>query len=388
MKKDLFLWLSLSIFLSLSLPLWGCSQPGAPPQSTNTPSATLKPGISQTSAGGWQAEWDKAVAAARKEGSIIVYTGAGPELRAIVAPVLEQKYGIKMELISGRGGAITEKLIRERRAGIYMADVYISGATTSITTLKPAGVFDVIEPYVILPEALDPKAWFGGGIQYIDKERYILRTSAYPSSSLVINTDFTKPEEIGSYRDLLNPKFKGKIVINDPTTSGAGGKFFGLVGSKIMGFDFMRELAKQEPQINRDERLQTEWLARGKSLVLIGPATGTISEFTKAGVPLRYITPSEGAYLTSGYGTMSLINKAKNPNSAKVFINWILTQEGSTLLAKGIAAQSARLDVPTDFLDSTRVRDPQMKYISGDDEEYLIKEPEYYIVAREIFGIK
>jgi len=384
MEKELILWLSLS----LSIFLWGCSQPGAPPQPANTPSTTPKPDISRPAPGGWQAEWEKAIAEAKKEGSLIVYTGAGPELRAMVAPVLEQKYGIKIELISGRGSAITEKLLRERRAGIYLGDIYISGATTSITVLKPAGVFDVIEPYVILPEALEPKAWYGGGIQYIDKERYILRTSAYPSSSLVINLDYTKPGEIGSYRDLLNPKFKGKIVLNDPTTGGAGGKFFGLVGSKIMGFDFMRELAKQEPQINRDERLQTEWLARGKSLVLIGPATGTISEFTKAGVPLRYITPSEGAYLTSGYGTMSLINKAKNPNAAKVFINWILTQEGSTLLAKGIAAQSARLDVPSDFLDSTRVRDPQAKYISGDDEEYLMKEPEYYIVAREIFGIK
>lgn len=370
-----------SLWFSLALLLWGCSLPGISPG----PVATQQI-VSQPSTGGWQAEWEKAVAEAKKEGSLIVYSGAGPELRVMVAPLLEQKYGIKMELISGMGSAISAKLLRERKAGIYLGDIYISGATTSITTLKPGGVFDVIEPYVILPEALEPKSWYGGGIRYIDKEHYILQTSAYPSSSLVINLDYTKPEEISSYRDLLNPKFKGKIVLTDPTTGGSGGKFFGIVGSKIMGFDFMRELAKQEPQISRDGRLQTEWLARGKSLIQIGPYSEVIAEFQKTGIPLKYVVPSEGTYLTSGYGTMSLINKARNPNAAKVFINWILTQEGSTLLAKGIGAQSARVDVPTDFLDSARIRDPQTKYISGDDEEYLMKEPEYYILAREIFA--
>lgn len=292
-----------------------------------------------------------------------------------------------MTLISARGGEISERLIRERRSGIFLADVYFGGATTSITSLKPAKVFDPIEPQLILPEVLDPKAWYKeGGMPFIDKEHYIIQTNANPFGSIVINLDYTKPEDLKSYRDLLNPKFKGKIVLNDPTVAGAGGKFFGLVGSRIMGFDFMRELAKQEPEINRDERLQTEWLARGKVLVLIGPASGIVAEFQKAGVPLRFHIPSEGAYLTSGYGTMSLINQSPHPNAAKLFINWLLTREGSTLLSKAIAFQSSRVDVPIDHLDPAIIRDPKMKYITGDDEEYLLKEPEYRQLARQIFN--
>lgn len=378
--------LIFAIFMAFFALACASSDTGGQPD--GTPLLTLSQGKSKPPAGGWQVEWEKAQAEARKDSKVIIYTGAGPEVRSIIGPALQKKFGIDIELISGRGTAITEKLLRERRAGIYMADLYISGATTSITTLKPNGVFDKIEPYVFLPDAVDPKAWYGGSIYYIDKDKFILRTSAYPSSSLVINSDNVKLDEIKSYRDLLNPKFKGKIVLNDPTTGGGGGKFFGLVGSKIMGFDFMRELAKQDPQIQTDERLQTEWLARGKALVLIGPASAVIAEFQKAGVPLRYVTPSEGTYLTSGYGTMSLINRAPHLAASKVFINWILTQEGSDLLARALGAQSGRLDVAADFLDSTRVRDPGAKYISGDDEEYLIKEADYHVLAKEIFNVK
>ena len=381
MKKSILL---LFIIAYLAIIFWACSSPVSIPEVKNQISATPQPDVSREP---WQQEWDRIMSGARKEGSVIVFSSAGPELRANLAPTLESKYGIQMTLITARGGEISERLVRERRSGIFLADIYLGGATTSITSLKPAKVFDPIEPQIILPEVLDPKAWYKeGGIPFIDKERYILQTNATPIGILVINLDYTKPEDIKSYRDLLNPRFKGKIVLNDPTVAGAGGKFFGLVGSKIMGFDFMKELANQEPEINRDERLQTEWLARGKVLVLIGPASGIVTEFQKAGIPLRFHTPSEGSYLASGYGTMSLINQATHPNAARLFINWVLTREGSTLLSKSFGFQSARIDVPTDFLDPTNVRNPQMQYIKGDDEEYLLKEPEYRELAKQIFN--
>lgn len=333
----------------------------------------------------WEIEWEKVIEAAKKEGSLVLYSTAGSEVRAAIAIAFRKKYGVQVEAVGARGGEISQKIMSERRAGLYFADVYTGGTTTVTTELKPAGVIDPLEPALILPEVKDPKAWWEGQLPWVDKDHYLIAFTLYPSTTYAINTTLVRAEELKSYKDLLNPKWKGKLVMNDPTLPGAANRWFGGV-SQAMGLDFMRELARQEPVILRDQRLQVEWLAHGKYPISIAPDTSAMASFQKAGAPVSYVTPVEGSIMTSGHGNICLINKAPHPNAARLFINWLLTKEGQTVFSRAILNPSARLDVPTDFVDPEKMRVQGVKYYNSENEEFLLAGPERMKVARDIFG--
>lgn len=370
------------VFLVALLALNGCVREVAEPvkEKQATP-APVKSGAASES------DWQKLVDAAKKEGVLSLYTIAGPETRIDIAKAFKDKFGINTEFVSGRGGELAEKLLTERRAGLYLADITIGGGTTPITQLKPEGVLSSVKQTFILPEVLDLTKWFQGKHWWVDKEgTYVLGFTLFTSPYVLINTDLVKEEELKSYRGLLNPKWKDKIIINDPSIAGTGARFFGVVGAKIMGYDFMRELAKQNPMITRDRRLQVESVARGKYPIGLGAESVSISEFRSAGAPIKDHMPSEGSGLVSGSGNLSLIERAPHPNAAKLFINWFLTKEGQTLWSKSLLNPSARIDVPTDHVDPVRVPSQGQTYFMSDAEEFLLEQPDHMKVSREIFG--
>jgi len=204
---------------------------------------------------------------------------------------------------------------------------------------------------------------------------------------LSVNTDLVKPGEIKSYKDLLNPKWKGRIIMNDPTVGGAGSRWFAVVADQFMGLDYMRSLASQEPVITREQRLQVESLARGKYAIAIGMQPDIQAEFVKYGSPIKTVVPEEGGWLGGGPGLIGYFDRAPHPNAAKIFANWFLSKEGQTLYSKTALAESARLDVPNDHIAREDRRIPGVKYFIGDDEDFLIKKTEYeHKWAKEIFG--
>ncbi len=338
----------------------------------------------------WEVEWGKVLEGAKKEGSVVIYISAGAELRTTLGQAFKNKYGIPVEGLSGRGSELGEKVSREQSAGLFLGDVLVGATTSVINTLKPGGNVDSLKPALILPELTEPalikKTWWSGELLWVDREqRYMLAHAAYPSAPLAINTQLVKPEEIKSFRDLLNPKWKGKIAMNDPTVAGSGLTTFRVTADK-MGGDYMRELAKQEPIIVRDQRLLNEWLAHGKYTMVIGPDTPAITTLMQAGAPLRTLTPAEGSHLTGGYATVALLRKSPHPNAAKIFTNWLLGVEAQTLWSKTLGTQSAREDVPTDFVDPEKLRRPGVSYFWTYREEWLLAQDEGIKIAKEIFG--
>ncbi len=375
--------------LVLSL-VWACSPQQVPlskKEPTATPALAKEAAVPRAvTAQPWERSWEELVTKAKKEGSVVVFSGAGPRVRQGLAPRLYERFGIRMEFITARGAQLSEKVTRERQAGIYSMDVMASGATQMVAVLKPKGFLDPLEPELLLPEVTDPKVWFKGELHFIDKERQVLSFTSYPNAPLGINTELVKPGVIKSYKDLLDPKWKGKLLMTDPSVGGTATKWFGVVGSKVMGWDFMRQIARQEPMIISDLRIGLEWLARGKYPILIAPHSPTMQEFREAGAPVADFTPEEGTYLTSGSGNVCLMNRAPHPNAARLFVNWLLTKEAGELWQRTMGQQSARLDVPADYMGSGEVRQPGVKYMIGDNEELLLAEPEYQKLAKEIFG--
>jgi len=300
----------------------------------------------------WQQEWEKVLAAAKKEGTVAVIGVAGRQLQDTLTLPFEKKYGIKVEYVAGRGSEIGPKLKTERDAGKFLWDVTVSGPATSLTVMLPGGMIDPIEPALLLPEVKDPKYWRGGQIEYVDAGKRILLMMLTQRGTLAVNPKVVKPDSITSYKDLLNPKFKQKILIDDPTMAGPGQAtftFFYL--HPELGPNFIRALAKQEPTVSKDWNQELEGVAKEKFLVLIGVFDAFVEERIAAGVPVAIIDPrkiKEGSDINSTAGTLSIFNRAPHPNAAKVYINWVLSKEVQTDFARLNSNISTRLDVPTD----------------------------------------
>lgn len=363
----IFIVISLLLVVLVSLVACTPQQKQVSPPPGSTPVATPGPGQPREK---WEMDWDKALQEGKKEGKVVIYSTGGGEVR-ILATAFQKKYGIAVESIIGRGAEVTARLSSERKAGLYLVDLYMGGSGTAIVDWKGMGALAPIEPILILPEVLKPDVWYTGKIIFLDKEKLVLKGLAYASVPLAINTNLVRLDEIKAYKDLLNPKWKGKIVMNDPTTRGTGGKTAATVGLELVGWDFMEALAKQEPVIVRDQRLQIEWLAQGKYAIAFAPLTTPLADFIKAGAPIKELTPAEGSHYTGGVGNIALVDRAPHLNATKIFVNWYLSREGQTLMSQETLNPSARLDVSTAGMDESRILRPDVKYVDSDSEEFL-----------------
>src|SRR5262249_42723505 len=169
----------------------------------------------------WQEEWEKTLEAARKEGQVTVYISGYEE----ILPEFQKEYPeIKVVPTTGRGSQIGQKLLAERRAEKYLADVVNAGGVTTYQQLFSAKVFDPIKPALLLPEITDVSKWYQGKHHYSDPENlYIfdyVATATYGAISY--NTKLVNAKDFKSYWDLLAPKWKGKIISRDIRVSGPG----------------------------------------------------------------------------------------------------------------------------------------------------------------------
>lgn len=377
----------IAIVLTLALLLSACGRP-AETGPTAAPPAAKSPGAVTKAA--WEQKWDETLAAAKAEGTVTIYSSNTPETRQKVGEAMKAKFGIQVEWVTGGGSnELVQKILAERNAKLYNADAMIGGTMSAMNFLKPAGALEPLEPYFILPEVTDTTKWFQGKLWWVDKEKTHLAYAAIAMPGIVINTDMVKREEMASYRDLLNPKWKGKILMDDPSTGGPGNSWVTAIGYNILDNSFLEELAKQEPFFHTEKRTEHEWISRGKYPVLVGGSTDTLFELKSAGISnLDSISPREGTWLSQSNGAISMINKAPHPNAARVLFNWILSSEGQAVVCRGQGLQSARIDVPTDWVDTFSLRQPGVKYADAINLESQLKKSEYATLAKKIFDVK
>jgi len=196
-----------------------------------------------------------------------------------------------------------------------------------------------------------------------------------------------KPEEIKSYKDLLNPRYKGKMVIDDPRNAGPGQAtftFFYL--HPELGPDFIKALARQELAVFRDYRQELDGIAKGKFLILIGTSDIIAEERMKQGLPIAILDPrqlAEKSDVSPGSGAVGALNRPRHPNAARAYLNWLLSKEGQALFSRTLGYISARLDVPTDH---SPWRVPIPGAIKTYTQEAIDIKDNLLNLLREIFG--
>jgi iron(III) transport system substrate-binding protein len=294
------------------------------------------------------AEWDKTVEAAQREGRVVVSVPTSAELRKEFESGFQKKFsGIELELSVARGASNINKIVEEQKAGVYNIDLHIGGTTSIVTGLLVPNLLEPIPPSMLLPEVSDPKNWWGGHIWVDNAKQYIYSFTAYMTETVWYNSTLVRPEEIVSWDNLLDPKWKGKIAILDPRTPGSGESTWAFL-LKIKGESFLSKLAAQEMMVGRNLRQLGEAVARGKAAISIGVSYYTYLPFIKAGLPVRSLSNiKEGYYAATGSGNFAIIKNAPHPNASKVFVNWLLSKEGQTVFTKAMGQPTRRFDVDT-----------------------------------------
>lgn len=382
MKKR-FLLVPLGI---VTLWLYGCAQQELP-SATSTPSQPMGE-VQLENREGWQSEWQGFVKAAKREGRVVVYGGTTTRGLKDASPLLREKFGIELDMTIGQGAQLSRKFLQEKAAGVNVADILMLGPNSMIGSVKPAGVTVPMEPVLLLPEVRDPKAWFGGKLPWVDKDRHIISFFAYPSAKIAVNTELVRPGDVKSYFDILDPRWKGKIAMLDPTVSGPGFSFFcNLILNKLVSVDYFKQLVSISPILSRDDRFLGEGLARGKFAVVAAYRTGSVEDYRNAGAPIGEIEVKEGHFLSQGGSPTVLIDRAPHPNAARVVINWLLSREGQTTLQNAVGLQSTREDISISGVPNVRTKGQAYFPDANAQEEWILHEQDVYEkMAKDIFA--
>jgi iron(III) transport system substrate-binding protein len=331
----------------------------------------------EPSKGARQGEWEKTVRAAEQEGQLTLYSNEGIE--ASIKDFQNKFPKVKVVLISGRAGQLVTRLMAERRAGKYLADLTKLG-TGSASALYRARPF-ALQPFdysFILPEVTDKSKWWQGKHHYADPEgKYIFSPCVSVHIDMVsYNTDLVKPSALTSYWAILNPRWKGKIGSMDPRVAGGreGGRL--IYYHPELGPQFFRRLlTEMDLVLSQDPRQAVDWLAQGRFAFLLFTSPREVLKAKEKKLPVDILDPrhmKEAPVVETASSSLILMDKPPNPNAAKLFINWLLSREGQISFQKSQGScDSARIDIPKEDVPPISRRTDGVQYFRLWDLEWM-----------------
>ena len=347
MKKSLSTTI-FGIILVLLIALTSCT-----PQATPTPSVTVAPSVQPTvspptsnlpsPASQEDAAFAKIVDAAKKEGKVTAYSfNWVGDTGLAVQKAFESKYGIKLDIITGRGAEFQARIMTERRIKQQVGD-FTEGSTLLNQSMKIDGVLaDVSADLPALkekgvwladPTTVDPQA----------KTNLIWRLIVFCP---YVNTKEVKQADIPtSWKDFLDPKWSGKMSFTDPNIGpGTNQYMVVLMENGVWNEDYIKNLYKQKLVFPGSVPDEFNLLARGDRVLMVRGSDSDVGKFAVEGAPIQAIDVKEGVVYSTG--SMAAIAGGPNPNATRVLMNWILTKEGQIVTGKAQNMQMLRNDVP------------------------------------------
>ena len=260
--------------------------------------------------------------AAKKEGHVTWYTTAIVDqfVRPAVAG-FEAKYGIKVDYARASTAELELRVINEARAGRMMADL-VDGTTTSIVLRQQ----DLLEKWI--PANSLPA-------RYVDPDGYWLACNEYVLTP-GYNTDLIpKGTEPKSWADLLDPKYKGKMAWNSTPSSSAGQGFVGLILTELgeaKGREYLSKLAKQDVAgIKSTARQVLDSAISGEYAIALQIFNNHAATSARRGAPVSWLKLDSSLAVVL---PMSVTKNSPHPNAGKLLFDFIMSDEGQTIMAK------------------------------------------------------
>lgn len=352
------------------------------------------PGKAQT-----PAEWAEVVAAARKEGEVIVWSQAGEERRKLLKDAFEKDNpGITVRLFqAGSSSQRDSRFLQELKAGVFKADVFAGGGGSALARLMPQNMLRPIKP-LLRPETLRPDKWLTSTPPWVDnKKEYMISAGAQAYPSATANAEVSG---VTRWDDLLDTKWNGKIVMLDPRKSGSGFAFtVFLYNEPSLGIDYMRKFfAGGRVVFASDDRQQAEWVDNGRALIGINVRATETEALQSVGGKLKVLddlTNGAGekvAAVVDSDGIVYLPNldPLPHPNAARVYVNWFYSKEGQQALVDNIGIGSNHAEVDQRKVSKWLRPRPGVRFVNVNTEDVVNEEAASKMrkIVAEIIGQK
>jgi len=314
---------------------------------------------------------DPRLEAARKEGKVVWYTSLALTSSEKVAKLFETAYpGVKVEVHRTGSQRILQRMMQELQAGIKNVDVVHTSDAGHYVLLKEK---KLLMRYT--PAGVDA---FGAGFKDKDGYHYGLRATV---NVIAYNTKAISPAEAPrTWKDLLDPKWRGRLVTAHPGYSGVIATHV-LALVHLHGWDYFKALAQNKPMLVQSAVDPSGVVASGERPVAVDGGDYTFYQVKKKGNPVEIVYPKEGVPLV--VSPSAITSFAPHPNAARLFTDFIFSREIQQVLAdtEGLYSGNPQVTYPS---DKPRLSD--LKVLAVDAEELEKRNEEIKTRFVEFFG--
>jgi iron(III) transport system substrate-binding protein len=314
---------------------------------------------------------DAHVEAARKEGKVVWYTSLAVPSTEKIVKMFETVYpGIKVEAHRTGSQRVLQRLMQEVQANIKNADVVHTSDAGHFVLLK--------EKKLLAKYAPAGMEQFPAGFKDAEGYYYGLRATL---SVMAYNPKAVPSGEAPrTWKDLLDPKWRGKLVSAHPGYSG-------IIATHVLalvnayGWDFFKQLAQNKPMLVQSANDPPQVVASGERVVAANGADYFFHQMKKKGNPIEVVYPKEGVPLI--VSPAAITSFAPNPNAAKLFMDFTLSREVQQILAdsEGLYTGHPEVTYPE---DKPKLRNLKLLQVDAEDLEKRNKEIKDRFV--EFFG--
>jgi iron(III) transport system substrate-binding protein len=319
---------------------------------------------------GWQEDWQRTIEAAKRERQLVISGPSGTAWREQLLTFNKDYPFITLDITPAAAREFWPRVVKEREAGQKLWDFRVGGPDHSSYVMLHQGVIAPIRPLLVLPEVVDPGAWYGGfdGL-FLDTDRSrMLGFAVYDEDIAFYNGRLLPDPDIADMKNVILPKFAGKIAIADPRAGSS------LTSSGVLlrayGEDFLRRLwLEQKPVVTKEARQQMDWLASGRYPISFGIPTAALVEYAARGASIAEFKKIGGPMVwTQGVGGVQMLEGAPHPNATKLYVNWLLTRDVQARIMQAVKLNSRRKDVPVMDPENAVEYDHIDDYIGGQTE--------------------
>jgi iron(III) transport system substrate-binding protein len=301
------------------------------------------------------------VAAAKKEGQVVWYTSTPIEQAQKIAKQFESETAIKVEMFRSGGSAILRRFLQEQQAGRTAVDVMTTSDPAATASLARKGMFVAFKPKnfdKIVEEGRDKDGYFVA--QRLNLMTIYARSDKLPAPDL--------PKTWG---DLIDAKYKGKLVMTDPSFTALQLTVVGMM-SKNLGWDYYEKLRKNDIMIVQGNQQVSDNIKRSERLIAVGALDSYAADDRKAGHPVVTIVPTDGTFVIPS--PTAIIKGSPNPNAAKLFAEFMIG-DGVQKLFPEDGGYAARKDIPppADGVELDKIKIIPIDYDHIEKESVRIK---------------
>jgi iron(III) transport system substrate-binding protein len=313
------------------------------------------------------------VAAANREGSVVFYTAVDLAVSLKLANTFMQRYP-QIHVQVERTGAerLTQRVMQEYDAKIKAVDVVDSSDSSGLLDWKDRGWLAKFLPANVL------KMW-PKDEQDADQRFATFRAHV---SVMGYNTKQVRPENAPkSFADLLDPKWRGRIVKAHPAFAGSVlVSTFSVV--KVLGWQYFEQLAKQRVMQVQAAVDAVKKLAQGERSIMVDGSEYSALFTKEAGNPIEVIYPTEGSPLVPAM--VSVMEEAPHPNAARLFTTFLFSRDAQQLISDEFALRSFHPGVK-----AKEGRKPlaEIKLLYVDPQELRKQSEEIKARYSKIFGV-